>query len=549
MDNWIVRKKRENAAAGNDENNNEESNVVSVAKKKKYEIKFKREWASKYNWLQEDSTAKQGKRCMICGVPIYGNMFHIDRHANSDLHKKNANIAKATLKISSFTKPNSEEMELSRSAKAMEIRLCMFVAEHNLPFTALDHLAKCIKTVKDSRIISNLSINRHKGQNIIKSVTGPENCRQISEITKQQYYSVIIDESTDISMDKNLAVIIRVFTNKCRDRFLDFVQVSDSSSAGIFNALLKVLNDHDIPLSNLLGFTADNCGVMMGKRNGVQAKLKEICPKIFVIGDVCHNLNLSSEAAASVLPQEIEKLIRSINHHFCHSASRKIEFEKFQEDFGSAVHKILRFSSTRWLSRQIVVERILEQWSTLQYYFGLCNFEAGFGNESNKFIASTLSDSNIKLYFYFLSYVLKVINTVNIEMQAEESHIHVLYPRLTFLFNQICRNFIAKENICTNSIYSLNLANHIPIENIFCGTETELFYTDQNLTASEIFQFKNNILKFYIKFCDDLRKRIDFNNEILKLLPSIAPKEALSGNINSILPLILKLFPETELKQ
>ncbi|XP_036328266.1 uncharacterized protein LOC118740724 isoform X1 [Rhagoletis pomonella] len=121
--------------------NNEESNVVSVAKKKKYEMKFKREWASKYNWLQEDSTAKQGKRCMICGVPIYGNMFHIDRHANSDLHKKNANIAKATLKISSFTKPNSEEMELSRSAKAMEIRLCMFVAEHNLPFTALGHLA------------------------------------------------------------------------------------------------------------------------------------------------------------------------------------------------------------------------------------------------------------------------------------------------------------------------------------------------------------------------------------------------------------------------
>ncbi|XP_036328897.1 uncharacterized protein LOC118741149 [Rhagoletis pomonella] len=270
-------------------------------------------------------------------------------------------------------------MELSRSAKAMEIRLCMFVAEHNLLFTALDHLAKCIKTVKDSRIISNLSINRHKGQNIIKSVTGPENCRQISEITKQPYYSVIIDESTDISMDKNLAVIIRVFTNKCRDRFLDFVQVSDSSSAGIFNALLKVLNDHDIPLSNLLGFTADNCGVMMGKRNGVQAKLKEICPKIFVIGDVCHNLNLSSEAAASVLPQEIEKLIRSINHHFCHSASRKIEFENFQEDFGSAVHKILRFSSTRWLSRQIVVERILEKWSTLQY---LCNFEAGFGNET-----------------------------------------------------------------------------------------------------------------------------------------------------------------------
>lgn len=153
-------------------------------------------------------------------------------------------------------------------------------------------------------------------------------------------------------MNKNLTFVIRIITQKCRDRFLDFAPVTDSSSDGIFNILLKVLKDHNISSKYLLGFAAANCNITMGKRNGVQAKLKGVCPKIFVNGEVCHYLNLSSEAAFLELPMKIEKLIRDISHHFCHNASRKADFLKFQQDFGSELHVILRFSSSRWLSRR-----------------------------------------------------------------------------------------------------------------------------------------------------------------------------------------------------
>lgn len=197
----------------------------------------------------------------------------------------------------------------------------------------------------------------------------------------------------------------------------------------------------------------------------------------------------------------------------------------------------------------MVVNRILEQWTTLQYYFTLCNFESGFGNENNKFICSSLSDPNIKLYFYFLSYVLKLINDVNIEMQAEEARIHLLIPRLTFLCRQICRNFILKEKLDACSIHSLNLLDHISVLNIFCGTEAEISITQQNLNESEILKFKRNILKFYIKFCEGLRKRIDFENEITNALPAFSPKEVVSGRTISILPVLLKLFPDEELKK
>ena len=144
-----------------------------------------------------------------------------------------------------------------------------------------------------------------------------------------------------------------MFEKKCQDKFLTLTPIIDCSADGIFNTLIKILNDHKIPLKNLVGFTADNCSVMMGKINGVQAKLKQIVPNWVVNGCICHNLNLVSMAAAATLPNKIEKLIRDINHHFCNSSSRKHEFIKFQEYFGAETHVILRYAPTRWLSRQV----------------------------------------------------------------------------------------------------------------------------------------------------------------------------------------------------
>lgn len=323
---------------------------------KKYEIKFKKEWTAKFAWLQEDTSSRQGKKCTVCGVGINGNQNHIERHARTEMHKKNELSAKSTPKIVNFCKADSEETKSNVAAQELEIRLSLFIAEHNLPFNCLDHLTKCLKTVKDSKTISKLSLNRLKGQNIITSASGPENVNNLVEFTKTHYYSIIIDESTDLTTSQNLAVVIRIFNQKCQDRFLDLIPVIDKSAAGIFDVLIKHLNDRKIPLKNLLGFVADNCNVMMGKNNSVQTRLKKICPNLFVNGDVCHNLNLASEAAASELPKTVDDLMVEINAHFCHSSSRKADFIEMQQDFGDEVHTILRFCKTRWLSREVNIK-------------------------------------------------------------------------------------------------------------------------------------------------------------------------------------------------
>lgn len=185
-------------------------------------------------------------------------------------------------------------------------------------------------------------------------------------------------------MSKNLAVLIRFYNKKCVDRFLDLIPLTDSNAESIFNAIIKILKDHSIPPEKMPAFTADNCSVMMGQKSGVQARLKQVVPNLYINGCVCHILNLASMAACDVFPNKIYKFLKDINYYFCNSPLRRADLQSFQEYFGTEMHVILKYAPTRWLSRQGVVDRILEQWNALQYYFTLSDFENKSGNQNIK---------------------------------------------------------------------------------------------------------------------------------------------------------------------
>ncbi|XP_061402105.1 uncharacterized protein LOC133337919, partial [Musca vetustissima] len=233
--------------------------------KKKYAAGFREEWKEKFPWLNQ---VKGGKKCVVCDIQIAGGLSHIERHASRECHKKIFNI-------------------------------------YNMPFTILDHLNQIIKSgIPDSQITKKFLINRHKAQQIINNTTGPENTKFISKFCNENYYSIVIDESTDCTVSKHLAIIIRTFNGKCQDRFLSLEYIVESTGKGIADTIIDVLRNCNIPLDKMIGFTADNCSVMMGKNNGVQAILKLSVPNLFVTGCVCHILNLASCAAFSVLPPE-----------------------------------------------------------------------------------------------------------------------------------------------------------------------------------------------------------------------------------------------------
>ncbi|CAH1102899.1 unnamed protein product [Psylliodes chrysocephalus] len=227
----------------------------------------------------------------------------------------------------------------------------------------MDHLPKLlISAAPDSQILKTVTCSRTKTTSLLKNFQADSE-RSISCILKENKFSVIIDETTDVSIKKSLAILVRctdLDLQKVRDRLLALVEVNDLTAEGILEQILADIKNLCIPIPNLIGFAADNAAVMMGKYNGVQAN------------------------------------------------SRRIgEFKEFQEYVRLKPHKLLRASQTRWLSLKAAVKRTLEQWPALVLHFNAAILEDNLVAAST--IHNALNNIVYKLYITFLACICHLL--------------------------------------------------------------------------------------------------------------------------------------------
>jgi len=99
--------------------------------------------------------------------------------------------------------------------------------------------------------------------------------RDMSDICRSKHFSLVIDETTDIAVEQCLAVVVRYYDEevfKVVDGLLDMIEVGDVSGEGLYNSIKQLLDEHNLPLSNIIGFASGNCATMTGGRSGFQAK-------------------------------------------------------------------------------------------------------------------------------------------------------------------------------------------------------------------------------------------------------------------------------------
>ena len=189
------------------------------------------------------------------------------------------------------------------------------------------------------------------------------------------------------------------------DALLDTVIVADGSAAGLFSSFRSLLEARNIPLNNIIGFASDNCSTMVGGRNDFQKLLKDEVPSVFVLGCVCHSFALCASHAVAVLPSYLESLLKDVTSYFSRSSKRQNDFTMIQNVIGAACHRIPKLSQTRWLSRENVINIILEQWEALVLYFQ-SQAKTDKIDGAHK-IYETLVSCGTKHMLCFLQYILK----------------------------------------------------------------------------------------------------------------------------------------------
>lgn len=260
---------------------------------------------------------------------------------------------------------------------------------------------------------SKISCNCTKIKAIINNVIGLIDFENIVNAMKTNKFSLMVDEPTDISSVKHIALVVRMNIQwSIKDQFLNLMPLSNATSKNMYDVI-----QNQIPYkTNMIGFESGGANSMMGLNNSLKTLLQKDIPKLFVMKCVCHSLALCANYACTKLPVEVETLIRDIYNFMHQSYKRQTEFQEFQIFYDLKPNKLLQSSQTSWLSVNAAVKRVIEQFDALKAYFTLHNFENDkLVTHACKYIYKCLNNPIYKLYFEFLEYILPVITELNAE--------------------------------------------------------------------------------------------------------------------------------------
>lgn len=123
----------------------------------------------------------------------------VKRHTESKGHIEKINLIDYKQpKIVDFNKTNIK-LTCEKEIQKAEINLVGYLVFHHHSFRSADDLAvTCKKSFQDSEIAKNITVGRTKATAITKNVISHCHNNEIVNFLKNQKFSIIIDESTDI---------------------------------------------------------------------------------------------------------------------------------------------------------------------------------------------------------------------------------------------------------------------------------------------------------------------------------------------------------------
>lgn len=187
------------------------------------------------------------------------------KHEATGVHQSASKNVKGTSSITAYFAckygPKREEAVVEA-----EVRFGYFVGEHHLALAVADHCSNLFSSLfPDSAIAKAFKCGRTKATAIVK-VIAEELMRSIcTRLAESQFFSLHTDESTDITVTQQCAIMLRYFDNvegKVRCVFFKLEPIQRADAECLFQALDHNFSDEGpLTYSNLVGLRSDGCNV------------------------------------------------------------------------------------------------------------------------------------------------------------------------------------------------------------------------------------------------------------------------------------------------
>ena len=339
-------------------------------KKKKRKRYWKDTWMYERPWLMRTDNGK-GMYCLYCDrfaesskvkwtKTLPCTLLTLDAvktHAESESHRKNTELH-ASSPETILVEMNASQLSEMQTALRVKFNQIYYLAKteksvHN-GFKPLHTLLKKIG-------IPNLEMENKSNVNytsmrfideVLRCITDTIVANTLAELGKQ-YFSILVDETTDIAADKQLIIYIRYqASGQAVTRMIGLKKVEKTDAETITSIVVQFLNEKKIDINKMVCFCSDGASNMTGVHNGVGAKLKEENPHIVTFHCMAHRLALVAITALKKVPIVASycDFLNTLVTYVHRSPLRLSAFEKCQTELGIKNRRLIRPAATRWLS-------------------------------------------------------------------------------------------------------------------------------------------------------------------------------------------------------
>lgn len=328
------------------------------------------------------------------------------------------------------------------------LKLAVYLACHGSMRSA-DHLCDILNQLQ----FKNLKLHRTKCANLIKYVIAPNLLIDLIKDVGEMPYSLIVDESTDVSTVKYICLCIKYY-NENQSRivtdFLGLLEINRADADTLYEVVRKFIDEIKLPLSNMTGIGTDGGSNLCGKNHSLYTLLKKDVPSLQLIKCICHALNLAASKASEEFPASFEFLCREIYNWFAVSAKRRFEYKTLWDTLNvldessdipnKVFHQFVKDCDTRWLAKYNNVRVILEHYFELKAHFNLVVTKEKC--YTSRQICEMLNDDSTYLYFKIILPILYEINDVNLAFQRTQANIGSAYDDLKDLIMLLAQKIL-----------------------------------------------------------------------------------------------------------
>lgn len=369
----------------------DESNAPHASTCKHRKSGFDRKWLQDFAWL-EVRDSDSGMFCKLCkkhnrrpqrvkqgsakwvDIPCFNFMrLTLTEHEKATYHN-DALKMETQLGIANVDGgiQGAFEQVISAERKAFIGHLkCMYwliktEVPHTTNFESLIDLCQSLgcEYLSDIKKGDNASYTSERFMQEVVEVLGKVVQDEIlHELKKSPFFAIVADETTDIAVLEQLILYARYINDtgivKCS--FLGTFEIPNCKSQTITDKICSEADALGLSLSEkMCGFGSDGASIMIGKRNGVAAKLKDKVPWLVNSHCVAHRLALACSQAADEVPymKKFKAILAQLYRFYEHSSVRTAGLKDIQNVLSAPDLHLKRASDTRWLSHDLAVTAV-----------------------------------------------------------------------------------------------------------------------------------------------------------------------------------------------